>query len=70
MCSGQTFEQGLGQTNALLGGNPDLDPETGDVFTWGAVYSPSWLPGASVAVDIWDVHLEDTIQTARHPADP
>jgi iron complex outermembrane receptor protein len=58
-----TFEQGLGQTNALLGGNPDLDPETGDVFTWGAVYSPSWLPGASVAVDIWDVHLEDTIQT-------
>ena len=57
-----TFEQGLGQTNALLGGNPDLKPETGDVFTWGAVYSPSWLPGASVAVDVWDVHLEDTIQ--------
>lgn len=57
-----TFEQGLGQTNALLGGNPELDPETGDVFTWGAVYSPSWLEGASIAVDVWDVHLEDTIQ--------
>ena len=60
---GGTFEQGLGQTNALLGGNPNLDPETGDVFTWGAVYSPSWLEGASIAVDVWDVHLEDTIQT-------
>jgi iron complex outermembrane recepter protein len=58
-----TFEQGLGQTNALLGGNPDLQPETGDVFTWGAVYSPEWLPGASVAVDVWKVHLKDTIQT-------
>ncbi len=58
-----TFEQGLGQTNALLRGNPELDPETGDVFTWGAVYSPSWLEGASIAVDVWDVHLEDTIQT-------
>ena len=57
-----TFEQGLGQTNALLGGNPNLDPETGDVFTWGAVYSPSWLEGASIAIDVWDVHLEDTIQ--------
>ncbi len=58
-----TFEQGLGQTNALLGGNPDLDPETGEVFTWGFVYSPSWLEGASMAVDVWDVHLEGTIQT-------
>lgn len=58
-----TFEQGLGQTNALLGGNPDLKPETGSVFTWGAVYSPSWLEGFSAAVDIWRVNLDDTIQT-------
>ncbi|MCC6592542.1 MAG: TonB-dependent receptor [Xanthomonadales bacterium] len=60
---GVVFEQGLGQTNALLGGNPALDPDTGDVFTWGFVYSPSWLSGFSVAVDVWDVHLEDTIQS-------
>lgn len=58
-----TFSQGLGQTNALLGGNPDLRPETGNVFTWGVVYSPSWLEGFSTTVDVWRVDLEDTIQT-------
>ncbi len=60
---GVTFSQGLGQTNALLGGNPDLRPETGDVFTWGFVYSPGWLEGFSTTVDVWRVDLTDTIQT-------
>ena len=59
---GEVFEQGLGQTNALLGGNPDLRPETGDVFTWGVVYSPSFFAGFSATVDVWRVDLEDTIQ--------
>jgi len=59
---GVVFEQGLGQTNALLEGNFDLKPETGDVFTWGVVYSPNWLEGLSTTLDVWRVHLEDTIQ--------
>jgi iron complex outermembrane receptor protein len=58
-----TFQQGLGQTNALLGGNESLRPETGSVFTWGAVYSPEWLDGFSATLDIWKVSLDDTIQT-------
>jgi iron complex outermembrane recepter protein len=57
-----TFEQGLGQTNALLGGNQALRPETGEVITWGVVYSPSWLEGFSSTVDVWRVSLDDTIQ--------
>ncbi len=57
-----TFSQGLGQTNALIGGNADLQPETGSVFTWGAVYSPSWLENFSTTLDVWHVKLEDTIQ--------
>ncbi|MFN3964752.1 MAG: TonB-dependent receptor plug domain-containing protein [Silanimonas lenta] len=58
-----TFQQGLGQTNALLGGNENLKPETGDVVTWGAVYSPEWLDGFSATLDVWRVSLKDTIQT-------
>ncbi len=57
------FQQGLGQTNALLEGNRDLKPENGNVFTWGVVYSPNWLENFSTTVDVWRVELEDTIQT-------
>jgi len=51
------------QLSAFLGGNPDLVPEEGSVFTIGAVYEPDWLPGFSTTVDAWKVHLDDTIGT-------
>ena len=51
------------QLSAFVGGNPDLKPEEGSVFTIGAVYEPEWFPGFSTTIDAWKVHLDDTIGT-------
>jgi iron complex outermembrane recepter protein len=58
-----SFNQTDTQLSAIKGGNPNLQPEEGKVFTYGFVYDPSWLSGASVSVDVWRVYLNDTIGT-------
>ena len=49
------------QYNGLTGGNPALDPETSDTIAFGFVVTPSVLPGFSVALDYFDISVEDTI---------
>lgn len=51
------------QLSAIKGGNPNLQPEEGKVFTYGVVYDPNWLEGASISLDLWRVYLNDTIGT-------
>ena len=58
-----SFNQTDTQLSAIKGGNANLQPEEGKVFTYGVVYDPSWLEGASVSVDLWRVYLNDTIGT-------
>ena len=41
------FEQANTQITTFTGGNPDLDPEESDSFTFGAVYSPGWAEDTS-----------------------
>ena len=38
-----------------------LGPETGKSFDFGAVYSPSYVPGLSLSVDVWRLYLLNTI---------
>ncbi len=45
----------------LTGGNPDLDPETGETLTLGIVLSPVALPHWNFAVDYFLIELEDAI---------
>ena len=56
-----TFEQPNSQVTGIVVGSPDLQPETGDVFTAGFVYQPSFLDGLSVTVDWWQYELKDAI---------
>ncbi len=52
------------QVNAKLGGNPFLQPETGETFTAGLVWEPSF--GSSdftVTLDYWDIQIEDGISS-------
>jgi iron complex outermembrane receptor protein len=58
-----SFGQTDTQLSAIKGGTRTLTPEEGKAFTYGVVYDPSWLEGASVAVDLWRVYLNDTIGT-------
>jgi len=52
------------QLLALVGSNPELEPETADVFTVGAVLSPRFLPGFSLTVDYYDISIDDSMQPA------
>lgn len=47
-----------------VGGNPDLSVETAETLTYGGVFTPqfSWLNGFSIAIDYYDIKLEDAIQ--------
>lgn len=55
------FEQVL-PIRTRVGGNPDLDPESGDTVTVGLAHSPSALPGLSLTVDYWQVELDDALE--------
>lgn len=43
------------------GGNPNLQPELADTFTAGIALSPSALPGFNLAVDYYDIEINDVI---------
>ncbi|MEJ2604342.1 MAG: TonB-dependent receptor [Gammaproteobacteria bacterium] len=45
----------------LFGGNPALEPEVADSLTVGVVLSPRAFPDWQVAVDYFDIEIEDTI---------
>ncbi|MEO8000880.1 MAG: TonB-dependent receptor [Arenimonas sp.] len=49
------------QIRAQSGGNPFLTPEFGNNRTYGFVYSPSWLEGFNVSLDIWKIKLQDAL---------
>lgn len=50
------------QYNGLIGGNPDLLPESADTYTVGAVLTPTFIPGLAVSVDYFNIKIEDAIQ--------
>jgi iron complex outermembrane receptor protein len=52
-----------GQVNVLTGGNRELGPEVADTYTVGFVFSPSEVPGLTVAVDWWRIDIEDAIDS-------
>lgn len=61
------FEGGVPQQTSqirqLLGGNPGLQPESGETTTLGIVYNPSWFEGFDVSVDWWKIELEDVLSS-------
>lgn len=46
----------------LIGGNANLETEEAKTFTAGAVFRPSFLPGFSLALDYYEIELENAIQ--------
>ena len=50
------------QCNIVSGGNPELKPETSDTKSFGAVFTPSFLPGFNLSVDWFDINVRGVIQ--------
>ena len=62
-----TPQAGGGQFAVLAGSSPDIDPETADTSTIGFIFTPRFLEGFSLAVDYWDVSVDNLI--GRNTAD-
>lgn len=43
------------------GGNPNLQPETSNSLTLGAIIQPRFIPGLDVTVDYWNISIKDVV---------
>ena len=57
----EEFSQVGGNLYSPNGGNLNLKEETADTWTLGAVFNPSFIPGMTLAVDYYDIHVKDAI---------
>jgi outer membrane receptor protein involved in Fe transport len=49
------------QVRTRVGGNPDVQPEEGETFTLGFVWSPNFIENFGITVDYWDINIEGEI---------
>ena len=61
---GGAYVQGDELFTVFAGGNPKLEPETGDSFGVGLVYAPAWVEGLSASADYFQVEIKDYIWQA------
>ncbi len=47
--------------SGIQAGNPNLNPETSDSLTFGAVFQPSFVPGLSFSVDYYNIKVKSVI---------
>jgi len=45
----------------VLGGNPNLKPETSKTLTYGVVVSPSFVPGFTASVDYYNINMGNAL---------
>jgi outer membrane receptor protein involved in Fe transport len=50
-----------GQCSALLGGNPNLRPETANTVSVGLTLTPAFLPGFTGSIDYYRIKISDEI---------
>ncbi len=66
-CASQGVAPGFNQPAAQLkvsqGGNPGLQPETSDNFSFGVVFTPEIWSNPRIAIDYYDVQIDDAIST-------
>ncbi len=49
-------------------GNPDLNPETADTFTFGLVFEPGSVEGLALTVDYYQIEIDDSIRNVSPSA--
>jgi iron complex outermembrane receptor protein len=50
-------------TLALAGGNPGLQPEEADTYSFGVEIAPDWLSGFNASITYWNIEYTNLIQT-------
>jgi outer membrane receptor protein involved in Fe transport len=49
------------QIPGIFGGNPDLQEETANTWTVGAVIRPSFIPRLNITIDAYDIEIDNVI---------
>ncbi|MHB9879523.1 TonB-dependent receptor domain-containing protein [Pacificimonas sp. ICDLI1SI03] len=58
---GNIVDNPAGQFNSLIGGNPDLQPETANTWSLGGVLQPAFVGGLTISVDYFSIEVEDLV---------
>ena len=53
----------VNQLSALIGGNPSVRPETSQEWTIGGVFTPTFVPNLTVAVDYYTIQIRNEISS-------
>nr|WP_232343491.1 TonB-dependent receptor [Novosphingopyxis sp. YJ-S2-01] len=51
------------QIEGVFGGNPNLQEERSDSYTFGAVLRPRFIPGLFISADYFNIEVDNTIST-------
>lgn len=57
------YVQPNSQVETFFFGSPTLSEETSDTWTFGLVFTPSFVEGLSASVDFYDIKVEDYVNT-------
>jgi outer membrane receptor protein involved in Fe transport len=60
---GNIIKNPANQYNGLVGGNPNVKPETADTTTFGVVFTPTFLPSFNATLDYYDIKIKNIIGT-------
>ena len=55
------IQNGAGQVQTLIGGNPALQPETARTYTFGTVLTPRVIKDLAITVDYWHTKIDHSI---------
>lgn len=55
------FQQENQQIRAVTGGNPNLQEETSDTWSVGAVIRPDFIPNLQLTIDYYNIKIDDAI---------
>ena len=58
---GNILANPAGQYNGTVSGNPNLEPEESDTYSYGIVLTPSFLPNFSLSLDYYDIFVDKVI---------
>lgn len=50
----------------FTGGNPDLEPETSNSFSYGVVWQPKFVRGLDLTADYWEIDIENVITSIAY----
>ncbi|WP_428393124.1 TonB-dependent receptor domain-containing protein [Lichenicoccus sp.] len=55
------IQNGAGQIQTRIGGNPNLQPETSRTYTFGVVLQPKFLKNFATTIDYWHTKVDQSI---------